>query len=427
MDFESPHITGPVYLCIDLKSFYASVECADRGLDPFAVNLVVADPSRSEGTICLAVSPHMKALGVPGRCRVFEIPPGIRYIMAPPRMHRYMEVSAQIHRIYLRFVAPDDIHVYSIDECFIDAAPYVRLYRISPAELARRMMDAVFRETRISATAGIGTNLFLAKVALDILAKKSPDRMGQLDVLEFRRRLWDHRPITDFWNIGPGIARRLARYGVHDLRGVARMEPATLYREFGKNARFLIDHALGLEPCTIADIKAYRPKTSSLSNGQVLMRDYRIPEARTVLVEMADDLCRQLVDAGRVATGTALWIAFGRDAWPPAAARERKLAGATDSRSTLMAAFEGLFDDLTAGLDLPVRRLGLTLTGVADGRFQTYDFFTPPALVDRERRRSQAVSAVKRRFGKNALILGASLLPAATGRERNMQVGGHHE
>ena len=428
MDFSSPHITEPVYLCIDLKSFYASVECADRGLDPFAVNLVVADPSRSDRTICLAVTPHMKALGVPGRCRVFEIPPGIDYIMAPPRMRRYMEVSARIHRIYLGFVSPEDIHVYSIDECFIYATPYLRLYGISPEELARRMMGKVFEETRISATAGIGTNLFLAKVALDILAKKSPTRMGELDVLTFRQRLWDHRPITDFWNIGPGIARRLARYGVYDLRGVARMEPATLYREFGKNARFLMDHALGLEPCTIPDIKAYRPKSSSLHSGQVLMRDYGPAEARTILVEMADELCRQLVDAGKVASGAALVLMFGKDEWPPALARERRLSGATDCRSTLMAAFEELYDELVAEAGGPtVRRVGLTLAGVLDSRYQTYDFFTPCEQLDRERRRSQAVSAVKRRFGKNSLVLGSSLLPSATGRQRNMQVGGHHE
>ena len=425
MDFAAEHITEPVYLCIDLKSFYASVECVDRGLDPFATNLVVADPSRSDKTICLAVSPGLKARGVPGRCRLFEVPRDIPFIVAPPRMRRYIDVSAHIHRIYLDFVAPCDIHVYSIDECFIFATPYLRLYRTSPVSLARMLMDAVFEETGIRATAGIGTNLFLAKVALDILAKKSPTFIGELDVERFRQTIWDHRPITDIWNIGPGIARRLAKYGVYDLRGVARLDPATLYREFGKNARYLIDHALGLESCTIGDIKAYVPKSNSLSNGQVLMRDYRRDEARIVLVEMADELCRRLVDEGGVARGAGLWMAFGRNAWPAGAAKERRFPGATDSRSTLMAAFTGLYDELAP--DVPIRRLGLSLTGVLPAQYRAYDLFTPPHLPEEERRRAQAVSAVKSRFGRNVILLGSSLLPASTARERNMQVGGHHE
>ena len=298
MVFGAQHIDGPVYLCIDLKSFYASVECVDMGLDPFKVNLVVADTSRSDRTICLAISPALKALGVTGRPRLVESPKSIPFIAAPPRMRRYMEVSARIHRIYLRYAAPSDIHVYSIDECFIDAAPYLRLYRISPLELARRMMDAVFAETGICATAGIGTNLVLAKVALDILAKNSPTRMGELDELAFRKRLWDHRPITDFWGIGPGTARRLARYGVHDMRGIRQMRPETLFREFGKNARYLMDHALGLEPCTIADIKAYRPRAHSLSVGQVLPRPYAFDEARLVFAEMVEQLSMDLVANG---------------------------------------------------------------------------------------------------------------------------------
>ena len=423
MDFTSSHITDPVYLCIDLKSFYASVECADMGLDPFTTNLVVADPARSDKTICLAVSPALKAQGVPGRCRVFEIPRDIPYIMAPPRMRRYMEVSAQIHRIYLDFIAPADIHVYSIDECFIYATPYLRLYQTSPRDLAVRLMDEVAWRTHICATAGVGENLFLAKVALGVLAKKAPDHIGELDVLRFRQTMWDHRPITDIWNIGPGIARRLAKYGVHDLRGVARMKPETLYREFGKNARYLMDHALGLESCTIPDIKAYVPKSTSLSNGQVLMRDYGFTEARRILVEMADELCRTLVDGSQVARGVSLWVVFGKDEWPGALARQCRLPGATDSRSELMGAFEGLYDTLAQGHS--VRRLGLCLTGVLPGRYQTYDLFSSMERIDGERRLTQAISAVKARYGKNALVLASSLLPASTGRLRNMQVGGH--
>ena len=245
------------YLCIDLKSFYASVECADRGLDPFVDNLVVADPERSRTTICLAITPAMKALGVKNRCRVFEIPDGIDYTMARPRMRRYMEVSAGIYAIYLRFVSPEDVHVYSIDECFIDATPYLPLYGMDARAFARTLMTAVFQETGICATAGVGTNLFLAKAALDITAKHAPDNIGFLDEGTFKQQIWFHRPITDIWGIGPGIARRLARHGAQDLASVAALNPEVLYREFGVNAEYLIDHAWGQEPCTIAEIQAY--------------------------------------------------------------------------------------------------------------------------------------------------------------------------
>ena len=239
---------GKTYLCIDLKSFYASVECVARGLDPFEARLVVADPDRSRTTICLAVSPGLKRLGVPGRCRLFEVPEELDFITAKPRMRRYMEVSAEIYSIYLRFVSPDDVHVYSIDECFIDATPYLALYGTTPRAFARTLMDAVFAETGICATAGIGTNLFLAKVALDIAAKHADDGIGELDERSFREVIWDHEPITDVWNIGPGIAARLERYGARTLRDVAHMREDTLYREFGVNAEYLIDHAWGRSP-----------------------------------------------------------------------------------------------------------------------------------------------------------------------------------
>ena len=275
-----------------------------RGLDPFTTNLVVADPERSRTTICLAITPALKELGVRNRCRVFEIPEGIDYIMATPRMHLYMEVSSQIYAIYLRYVSADDVHVYSIDECFIDITSYLALYGKTPRQMARMLMDAVFAETGICATAGIGINLFLAKVALDITAKHADDGIGVLDEAEFKRVIWPHRPLTDIWNIGPGIARRLAKYGVHDLYGVTRMREKTLYREFGVNAEFLIDHAWGQEPCTIAEIHAYEPKGHSLVNGQVLPSDYTAAEARMVMREMVDastlDLVRQEMAADRI-------------------------------------------------------------------------------------------------------------------------------
>ena len=300
--------TGRTYLCIDLKSFYASVECVDRGLDPFKDNLVVADPERSRTTICLAASPAIKALGVPSRCRVYEIPKNIQYTMAPPRMKRYMEVSAQIYGIYLRRISAQDIHVYSIDECFIDATPYLSLYRTDARSLAQQLMDDVREECGICATAGIGTNLFLAKVALDVTAKHVDDHIGYLDEREFRRKIWHHRPITDIWGIGPGIARRLLQYNVQDLAGITQVDERFLHKEFGVNAEYLIDHAWGYEPCTMADIHAYRPHGHSTSNGQV--RPHRDgdglcprPRREAPGLRLGGALCGVLVGRRRRAVG----------------------------------------------------------------------------------------------------------------------------
>ena len=284
------------YVCIDLKSFYASVECVARGLDPMVARLVVADPDRTVTTICLAVSPALKALGVRNRCRLFEVPETIDFIVAKPRMRAYMQASADIYGVYLRYVSPDDIHPYSIDECFIDATAYLGLYDMTAREFASALRDAVRAETGIPATVGIGPNLFLAKVALDISAKHADDGIGELDERRFREQIWPHRPITDIWNIGPGIARRLASYRVYDLGGITEMSPAVLYREFGVNAEYLIDHAWGLEPCTIAEIKAYKPSSTSLMNGQVLPCGYSFDDGLMVLREMCDDTVLDLVE-----------------------------------------------------------------------------------------------------------------------------------
>ena len=302
------------YLCIDLKTFYASVECIDRGLDPFKTPLVVADRERGRATICLAVSPAMKALGVRNRCRLFDIPAGLHYITARPRMRRYMEVSAKIYGIYLRYVSPQDIHVYSIDECFIDATPYLRLYRTTARAFAERLRGDVLRETGITATAGIGPNLFLAKVGLDVLAKHEQDGIAVVDRNRFRRDLWKHRPITDIWGIGPGIAERLAKYRVVDLMGAAALDERILYREFGVNAEYLIDHAHGREPCTIAEIQGYRPQATSSVNGQVLERNYSYDEALTVLREMVDASVLDLVSKHQVAGGISLFVGYGSEA-----------------------------------------------------------------------------------------------------------------
>lgn len=419
--------TGRTYLCIDLKSFYASVECADRGLDPFTENLVVADPERSRTTICLAVSPAMKALGVPNRCRVYEIPQHIKYTMAQPRMRRYMEVSAQIYAIYLRRISAQDIHVYSIDECFIDATPYLKLYRMTARELARTLMDDVQRETRICATAGIGTNLFLAKVALDVLAKHVDDHIGYLDEREFRRRMWHHRPLTDIWGIGPGIARRLLKYDAHDLAAITRIDERLLYNEFGVNAEYLIDHAWGYEPCTIADIQAYAPRGHSISNGQVLPCDYTFDEAREVLREMIDSSALELVGKHLACDSVSLYVGYSWEGEGPAHdGGARKLGERTNSRGKLMEWVLGLYDEL-CDRDRAIRRLNVGMGGLVPEEEIALTLFTDVKAEETEHKLAEATLAVKRKYGKNALLRGVSLREKATQRERNKQVGGHHE
>jgi DNA polymerase V len=433
------------YLCIDLKSFYASVECADRGLDPFTTNLVVADPDRSKNTICLAITPAMKAQGVKNRCRMRDIPAGMEYLTAVPRMRRYMDVSAQIYRIYLRFVSSEDVHVYSIDECFIDATPYLRLYNIDARTLALRMTAAVREETGITATCGIGTNLFLAKVALDVTAKHAVDGIGMLDERSFKREIWFHQPITDIWGIGHGIARRLAKRGVYDLAGICATNPDVLRREFGKNAEHLIDHAWGLEPCTIAQIRAYTPKGHSLSNGQVLMRDYSATEARTVLREMiygsAMDLAEKHLACGSVGLYVGYsasmvphqhweWAAMGARGFGPAGAPrlyaggQRKLGRTTASERILAEALLELFDE-TIDPNAKIRRINVALGDVVPVENATHTLFDNVAAEEKEQNLAEAMVAVKSRFGANAVLRGTSLKNEANMRERNQQIGGH--
>lgn len=438
------------YLCIDLKCFYASVECVDRGRDPFEHRLVVADPSRGRKTICLAISPAMKALGVRNRCRVFEIPDGIDYEMARPRMRHYMEVSADIYARYLRYFSPEDIHVYSIDEVFIDVTPYLALYGKTARELAIELIDMVRRETGICATAGIGTNLFLAKVALDVTAKHAPDNIGELDEERYKCLIWPHRPITDIWGIGPGIARRLAEMGAHDMGGVALLPERALYDEFGINAELLIDHAWGIEPCTMAEIHAYRPKAHSMGSGQVLMRDYTSDEARVVLREMVDNLALELVDKALVCGHVSLYVGYAHERGPAdekdtatetftgehgtrvvgrrgeGANASRKLAEATSSRETLTAAFLALFSEIVDP-NRSVRRVNISVGELVPEKYAELTLFSDPAADMAEKSLARATMAVKRRFGKNALLRGISYRPEATGRERNEQVGGHHE
>lgn len=272
-----------IYLCIDLKSFYASVECVERDLDPFKINLVVADPTRGGGAITLATTPAIKRLGVPSRGRIFEIPKDIEYIIAPPRMKLYMEYSAKIYKIFLKYISSDDIHVYSIDESFLDITPYLSLYNMNPKQIARMIIDDIYNTTGITATCGIGTNLFLAKIALDITAKHAKDNMGYLNEDLYKQLLWHHTPLTDFWMVGPGTSNRLAMLGINDMYGIAHYPEKILYKLFGVNAEYLIDHAWGREPVEISDIKAYKPKANSISNSQILFEDYNYKDAYLIM------------------------------------------------------------------------------------------------------------------------------------------------
>ncbi len=438
--------TGKTYICIDLKSFYASVECAARGLDPFTTNLVVADPDRTEKTICLAITPAMKELGISNRCRVFEIPKTVDYIIAKPRMRHYMDVSAQIYGIYLRYVAPQDIHVYSIDECFIDATPYMELYGMDAREFARKLMDDVFKETKITATAGIGTNMFLCKLALDIMAKHAEDGIGFLDEAQFYRSIWNHRPITDIWNIGPGIANRLLKYGVVDLQGVAELPPSVLYREFGVNAQFLIEHSRGIEPCTIAQIQAYEPQGSSITNGQVLACGYSFDEALIVLREMCDASVLELVEKHLVTNHVSIYVGYeapkGDAAHAGARVYEgghgkryvgwrsehggasRKLNMRTNSFAKLWPVIEELYRK-NVDASRVIRGVNISFSNLMDADFATLDLFSDQEADAAELSLAQAQIAIKDRFGKNAVFKGTSLQEKATGRQRNNQVGGH--
>jgi len=413
-----------IYCCIDLKSFFASVECVERGLDPFAVNLVVADPDRDRGTICLAVTPAMKALGVRNRCRVFEIPPHISYIMAKPRMRLYVQKSEQIRKIYGQYLCDDDVYAYSIDECFLDITDYVKLYGKAPIELARFLLDEIWRQTGLTAASGVGTNLFLAKVALDIEAKHAKDGIGFLDEARFRERMWHHRPITDIRNVGQGTAKRLARFGIYDLYGVAHTDPALLYREFGVNAEYLIDHAHGREPCTIADIRAYVPRTTSLSRSQILFEDYTASDARLIVREMADALCLELVEKGMATDSISLTVGYSKDMARPSAAT-RRLSECTNSQKRLVQAFEELYEEIVRP-SYPVRRIGIGLLNLVSEENVTISFFTDTEADEREQELLHTVIDLHHKYGKNAVLKGMSLQKKATARERNRMIGGHN-
>ena len=494
------------YIAIDLKSFYASVECMERGLDPLTANLVVADESRTAKTICLAVSPSLKAFGVPGRPRLFEVvqivkeinakrrffAPGrklegesceyaelqenpclaVSYITAKPQMALYMEYSTRIYSIYLKYIAPEDIHIYSIDEVFIDAAPYLKTYRLTAHELALKMIREVLQETGITATAGIGTNLYLAKIAMDIVAKKMPAdkdgvRIAELDEMSYRRQLWTHTPITDFWRVGKGYAKKLAQHRLYTMGDVARCSlgkltdyysEKLLYKLFGINAQFLIDHAWGWEPCTMQAIKSYKPASSSLGSGQVLQEPYTHEKAAIIVREMTDLLVLDLVDKGLVADQMVLTIGYdvenmkadashaaytgevhidhyGR-AVPKAAHGSVNLGKFTSSTKLIVDAVMGLYEKITDA-NLLVRRVTIVANHVKDERSvseapEQFDLFTDYAAREQEEKNARrekslqkAMLGIKKKFGKNAILKGMNLQEGAMTIERNQQIGGH--
>ena len=412
------------YLCIDLKSFFASVECAERGLDPFTTNLVVADEKRGKGAICLAASPGIRNKGVKNRGRIFEIPKDIDYIIAKPRMNLYIEYSANIYEIYLKFISKDDIHIYSIDECFFDITNYLELYNKTPKEIALMIMDEVYKKTKIRATAGIGTNLFLAKVALDITAKNADDFIGFLDEEKFKEKIWHHKPITDIWNVGSGTAKRLEKFGVYDLYGVSQMDERLLYREFGVNAEYLIDHSKGIEPCTIYDIKHYETKTTSISNGQILFENYNYSDARLVLKEMVDMLSLELVDKNLVTDSITLRIGYS-DSLRKSTGGTIKINGYTNSQKKLTEYFLDYYDKTTEK-NFPIRKINIGFNNLITEEYINLDFFSDFAIDEKERKKQKAIIGIKKKYGKNAILKGMNYKEKATGKKRNTLVGGHN-
>ena len=500
------------YIAIDLKSFYASVECVERGLNPMTTHLVVADKSRTEKTICLAVTPSLKALGIPRRARLFEVSAKVRkvnaerqqnaprrvftgssfdatvlnahpeyrldFIVAPPRMAHYMEFSTRIYQIYLKYIAPEDIHVYSIDEVFIDATDYLGIYKLSARELAMKMIHDVLESTGITATAGIGTNLYLCKIALDIQAKHIPAdhngvRIAELDEMSYRRLFWSHRPLTDFWRIGKGYAKKLEDHGLYTMGDIARCSLGSvadrynedmLYKLFGVSAELLIDHAWGYEPCTIADIRAYKPESNSLGSGQVLKCPYTFQKAKLVVREMADSLALDLVDKKLMTDQIVLTVGYDvenlsdpgiREGYSGAVTTDRygrqipkhangtaNLGKYSSSSKLIIDAASGLFERIT-DKKLLIRRLYLTANRVKgegsvpeDTGGEQLDIFTDYTKEEekrkaealelaRERKKQEAMLDIKRKYGKNAILKGMNLEYGATAQDRNQQIGGH--
>lgn len=412
------------FMCIDLKTFYASVECVERNLDPYNTNLVVADPSRGRGAICLAVSPKMKMLGVRNRCRIYEIPPNIKYIVAIPRMKKYIEYSANIYAIYLKYFAKEDIHVYSIDEAFMDVTKYLKLYKLNVVQLARKIMQEIFKIYGITATAGIGTNMYLAKIALDITAKHSASNIGELNEEKYKNELWHHEPLTDFWQIGHGIEKRLNKLGLYDMYDIAHTDQRRLYKEFGVNAEFLIDHAWGMESCTIEDIKRYKPQAKCVSNSQVLFEDYSFEKARMVLKEMVELGSLRLIDENLSTNVVKLYVGYSKNEIPATGGTER-VNDYTNVYSELVSAFLRLYDKTTKR-NVGIRRIGISFENVVETDYVQLNLFKDQEKIDKERKLELMINEIKREMGKNAILRGMNFEQGSTTIIRNKMVGGHN-
>ena len=458
---------GRTYAAIDLKSFFASVECILRGLDPLKAKLVVADESRTEKTICLAVTPALKAYGIPGRARLFEVNQKVRevqrrtgekieFTIAKPQMAKYVEYSTKVYNVYLKYVSAEDIHAYSIDECFLDLTRYLKLYKKTARELVKTIIQDVFATTGITATGGIGTNLYLCKIAMDVMAKhvEADDdgvRIAELDEMSYRKQLWSHRPITSFWQVGRGIAERLencrlnAGRGIYTMGDIARVSvknPEALYKLFGVNAEILIDHAWGYEPCTIADIKKAKPRNRSTGEGQVLQDPYPFDKARLVVREMVDTVSMTLVAHDLVTNAMVLTVGYDREnvdkgiyhgvtvtdfygrTIPKPAHGTANIGYYTSSQKVMADAVMKLFDRIVDP-KLTVRRLNLVAADIVDASHEQYDLFTDVKKQEREKKRLKAELLIKKRFGKNAIVKGMDLQEGATTIERNGQIGGH--
>ncbi len=413
-----------VYFVIDMKSFFASVECAERGLDPMTNNLVVADKERSETTICLAVSPAMKELGVKNRCRLYEIPDTIDYIVAKPRMKKYIEYAANIYAIYLKYIDKRDIHVYSIDECIIDVTDYLKIYKLRAKEFAKLLMGEIWDNLKIPSTTGIGNNMYLAKIALDITAKHSKDRIGWLTEEKFKSELWYHRPLSDFWGISTGISERLARFGIYDMHGIATASEDLLYDEFGVNAELLIDHAWGRETCLIQDIKGYKGKSKSFSNSQILPCNYSYEQAKIVVQEMIQDGCYRLARSHYSTRLMHIYLGFGDD--KTTAKGTIRMSETTNLYSIISPYAEKLFDQVYKDKTKPVRKIGYDFDALVSENNEQYDLFSDNVKIEKEKRLTRSILNIQDKFGKNALLKGIDLKESATQRDRNKMVGGHN-
>ena len=412
------------YLCIDLKTFYASVECAERNLDPFKTNLAVCDLSRGKGAICLAISPKLKAMGIKNRCRAFEIPKDVEYIAAKPRMALYIKYSADIYGIYLRYISKDDIYVYSIDEAFLDVTSYLKLYKMDAYTLAKKIMDDIYKELKITATCGIGTNLYLAKIALDITAKHIDTNIAFLDEETYQKTLWHHTPLTDFWRIGSGIEKRLHNIGVYDMEGITKADPKILKKTFGVDYEILLDHAYGIEPTTISDIKKYSSRGRSISQGQVLFEDYNYDNARLVVKEMVDVLSLELVDKNLVTNNVSLMIRYSKDLIKPTGG-SRTILDKTNVYSILSKEIIDIYDKTTDKFHL-IRGINISFNNVMDSSFEEYNLFSDEEKLKEEQRLEETIISLKKKFGKNAVLRGMSYQEKATARKRNQLIGGHN-